>query len=213
MLDMGGKPLLAYKLEALPDEVDEVVIVVGYLGSVIQKHFGGSYIGKRILYIEQGNLNGTAGALWTAKDILKGRFLIMAGDDIYDAADIAECAKQSDSWKMLVQQLPEMHRAGSVQIGSDGNIDRIIESSEEGEERVEPGLASTSLFTVDDRLFGCPMVPKFPGSMEYGHPQTIVAAARTLGVPLEPVYTDKWIQITSPKDLVYAAKILTQNAG
>lgn len=213
MLEVAGKPLLEYKFEALPDSIDEVILIIGYLGSVIQQHFGGEFAGKRITYIEQDNLNGTAGALWMAKDLLQDRFLIMAGDDIYAREDVEECIKPNASWKMLVQQMPEMHRAGSVMIGEDGYISEIIESSQENTGRLAPGIASTSLFVVDTRLFACPMIPKFPGSQEYGHPQSIVAAARTLGVPLEPVFTDKWIQITAPQDLVHAAQILTKKAS
>ena len=208
MLEVDGKPLLEYKLEALPDEIDEVIIVIGYLGNVIREHFSGAYAGKRLVYVEQKELNGTGGALWCAKDILKDRFLIMAGDDIYAREDVESCVEPSRAWKMLVQQLPEMHRAGNVQIGPDGYITEIIESAQEDEARTDPGVASTSLFVVDTRLFTCPLIPKAPGNLEYGHPQTIVSAAHQLGIPLEPVFTDKWIQITAPKDLVEAAKIL-----
>src|SRR5437016_4983418 len=83
MLTVAGKPLLEYKLDALPEKIDEVIIIVGYLGGVIQKHFGGLYDNKRILYVEQEKLDGTAGALWCAKDILHDRYLVMMGDDIY----------------------------------------------------------------------------------------------------------------------------------
>ncbi|MEY4747235.1 MAG: hypothetical protein RLZZ416_284 [Candidatus Parcubacteria bacterium] len=207
MLEIEGKSLLEYKLEAMPDEVAEVILVVGYLGNVIRTHFGESFDGKRIAYVEQKDLNGTGGALWLTKNILKDRFLVMAADDIYAREDLEHCA-QGPGWKMLVQQLPEIHRAGSVLLGNDGNIDHIVESSAEDAARLEPGIASTSLFAVDTRLFTCPLVPKFQGSLEYGHPQTIVAAAHQLGIPLEPVFTDQWIQITAPKDLVVAAEIL-----
>ncbi|MDE2022012.1 MAG: hypothetical protein KGI71_03865, partial [Patescibacteria group bacterium] len=175
---------------------------------VIRRYFSDHYHDKKITYIEQKDLNGTGGALWLAKDMLHDRFLVMAGDDIYAEEDVEECLHPSQSWKMLVQEISEMHRAGSVVLGDDGNIADIVESTQETESRMEPGLASTSLFVVDTRLFTCPLVPKLPGSHEYGHPQTIVAAAKKLGVTLEPVFTDKWIQITAPKDLVEAAKIL-----
>ena len=207
MLEVDGKSLLEYKLEAMPDEVTEVVIVIGYLGNVIRGHFGDLYAGKKLTYVEQRNLNGTGGALWLVKDALHDKFLVMAADDIYMREDLEQCAKGS-GWKMLVQQLPEMHRAGSVLLDTDGNIERIVESSEENEARLGPGIASTSLFAVDTRLFTCPLVPKFVGSLEYGHPQTILAAAHQLGIPLEPVFTDRWIQITAPKDLVAASELL-----
>src|SRR5215212_8859235 len=83
MLEVSGKTLLEYKFDALPEEVAEVIIIVGYLGSVIQRRFGGEYKGKKLFYVEQEELNGTAGALWHAKDILKDRFIVMMGDDIY----------------------------------------------------------------------------------------------------------------------------------
>ena len=208
MLDVGGKPLLEYKLEALPEEVDEVIIIVGYLGSTIQKHFGGSYAGKRIFYVEQEELNGTAGALWDAKDILKDRFLVMAGDDIYTKEDMEAVIAPGDCWRLLTQQLSEMYRAGRVELDEQGRITDIIESSKEDEMRKASGLASTSMFLLDKRIFEAPLVPKHEGSLEFGLPQTVMAAARSLGIRFEPVFTDQWIQITAPKDLVYAAEIL-----
>lgn len=204
MLDVGGKPLLEYKLEAMPDEIDEIVLIVGYLGNVIQKHFGSGFAGKRIHYIEQEKLDGTAGALWKAKDLLHGRFLVLMGDDIYAREDIEACIAPGEVWRLVVQQLPEMHRAGDVRLGEDGSISEVVE----GDEGSEPGLASTNMFLLDTRLFGAPLVPKQEGSLEFGLPQTVVAASHSLGIRFEPVFTDEWIQITSPKDLIYAAQIL-----
>ncbi len=204
MLDVAGKPLLEYKLEALPDEITEVIIVTGYLGDVIKQHFGSSYIGKKILYAEQKDLNGTAGALWCAQPFLRDRFLVMMGDDIYARSDIEACIVTGDTWRLLVQQVPEMRRSGDVQLDADANIAAIIE----GDRGATPGLASTNMFLLDTRLFSCPMVPKLEGSLEYGLPQTVMAATKSLGVRLGPVFTDQWIQITSPKDLTKAAEIL-----
>ena len=210
MLDVDGRPLLEYKLDALPESVDEVILIVGYKGEVIKKHFGGAYGAMRVSYVEQKHLNGTAGALWCAKDLLHDRFLIMMGDDIYALEDVERCAESSDNWRLLVQQLPEMHRAGLVLLKEDGNIAEIIESKEEDGVRREPGIASTNLYAVDTRLFDCPLMPKHEGSLEFGLPQTVVAAAKKLGVILEPVFTDRWIQITAPKDLVAAAQMLKE---
>ena len=214
MLEVEGKPLLEYKFEALPEEIDEVIIIVGYLGEVIQKHFAGSYIGKHIRYVEQKDLNGTAGALWCAKDILsagggsasggKDRFLVMMDDGIYTRENAEECIAPGNVWRLLVQQLPEMYRAGNVELGEDGSIAAIVE----GDQRTAPGLASTNMFLLDTRLFTAPMVAKQAGSLELGLPQTVLAASKELGIRFEPVFTDKWIQITSPKDLVRTAEVL-----
>lgn len=207
MLMVGGKTLIEHKLDALPEEVDEVVFVVGYLGHVIREHFGGLYAGKRIVYQEQKELNGTAGALWQTRSILKDRFLVMMGDDIYTIHDIEQCIA-TKGWTLLVQGVPELSRAGRIELDSDGNIADIIESNKENEARKEPGIASTNMYVLDTRLFTCALVPKHAGSLEVGLPQTVIAASKQLGIPLEPVFTDQWIQITSPKDLTAAEEAL-----
>src|ERR1700689_506521 len=83
LLEVAGKTLLEHKLDMLPYDVDEVIIIVGYLGGEIQKRFGGTYKDKHIFYVEQEKLDGTAGALWQARSVLEGQFLVMMGDDLY----------------------------------------------------------------------------------------------------------------------------------
>src|SRR3990167_6634769 len=91
LLEVAGRPLLEYAFDALPEAVDEVILVVEYLGGSIHDRFGPDYFGKRLLYVEMEELHGTAAALWMAKDILSAgggsasggqdRFLILPGDD------------------------------------------------------------------------------------------------------------------------------------
>ena len=101
-----------------------------------------------------------------------------------------------------------MGRAGSVQLDANGLITDIVESKEEDAARTESGIASTNLYVLDTRLFSFPLVPKHEGSLEYGLPQTVIAGAKKLGIRFEPVFTNQWIQITSPKDLVKASEML-----
>ena len=204
MVELLGKTLLEYKLEALPPEIEEVVVIIGYLGNVIRQRYGTGYNRKKISYVEQRELNGTAGALWDAKSVLQDRFLVLNADDIFKVEDIQRCTEESKGWKLLVQQMDEVHRAGSVMLDESANITGIVE----GDLGVSKGLASTNLFALDTRLFSQPMVPKQEGSLEFGLPQTVIAASKNLGIPLEPVFTSDWIQINYPADLVRAAEIL-----
>ncbi|MEK7134060.1 MAG: nucleotidyltransferase family protein [Patescibacteria group bacterium] len=206
MLTVNGKTLLEHKLDALPEKITEVILIVGHLAHVIKTRYGGVYQGRSLTHIEQTELDGTAGALWSAKDILKDRFLVLNGDDIFAAADLEKCVQESDSWKLLVQEMDEMHRAGNVELDENANITRIVE----GDLGTQKGLASTNVFTVDARLFSQPLIPKQKGSLEYGLPQTVIAAAKDLGVRLEPVFTTDWIQINAPADLTKAAQILNK---
>lgn len=204
MLTVLDKTLLEYKFEAMPEEVSEIILIIGYLGDMIRARYGGRYGDKKLSYIEQKSLNGTAGALWEAKDLLHDRFLVLNGDDIFSAEDLHECAEDSRVWKLLVQEAGEMQQAGAVQLDEDAHVVAIVE----GDYGAQPGLVGTNSFALDTRIFTQPMIPKQEGHSEYGLPQTVIAASKALEIPLEPVFTTDWIQVTAPGDLTRAAKIL-----
>jgi NDP-sugar pyrophosphorylase family protein len=67
MLEVAGRPLLEYKFDAMPEEIDEVVLIVRYLGDIVRRHFGTRWGDKHVTYVEQGDIEGTAGALWSAQ--------------------------------------------------------------------------------------------------------------------------------------------------
>ncbi len=208
LLQVDGKSLLEHKLDALPEEVDEVIIVVGYLGGKIQAHVGGSYRDMRILYEEQEILDGTMGSLARAKELLSGRFLVMMGDDLYCREDIESCLAIPD-WVLLVQETEHMNQGGLVITDESGGIVEI----EEGNHRGKKGLIGTNLFVLDTRIFQYPMVAKSPGATEHGLPQTVLAAAKESGIPLVPVKATFWFQVTDPGDLAKASEALKVRAG
>lgn len=202
MLEVSGKTLIEFKLDILPNEIDEIILVVGYLGDMIRKRLGSSYKGKKILYAEQGSKHGTAGALWSAREVLHGRFIVMMGDDLYGKEDVKRACK-SNTWLMFAKNAKPPHSGGKIIIRN-GKIEEIIESGR----HETPGLVSTNLFALDDRVFQYEMVRKDLTSEEYGLPQTVLAASKTSGIPLQLVQTSSGMQITSPEDLKKAKKIL-----
>lgn len=205
MLQVAGKSLIEHKLDILPPEVDEVILVVGYLGNVIRDAFGESFGGRRIRYVEQEVLNGTMAALALAAPLLKERFVVLMGDDLYAREDIDACFATSD-WSVLVQPTETMASGGRMVMDTAGHIVDI----EEGDHTGKPGLMNTNLFALDPRIFAYPMVPKTAGSDEYGLPQTVVQASSALGIPLVAVEASFWFQITAPEDLKRAEEVLKE---
>jgi hypothetical protein len=61
MLTVLDKNLITWKLEALPQEIDEIILIVGYLQDIVRAYFGSHWNGIPIRYIEQPTLNGTGG--------------------------------------------------------------------------------------------------------------------------------------------------------
>lgn len=201
MLKVAGKTLLEHKLDALPSDVDEIILVVGHMGGVIQSYFGGVYGDRRILYVEQENpQGGTAEALWLTKDLLHDKFFVMNGDNIYGAQDMAECAKYE--WAVLVQKRDEV-RTGAVLVDGQGLVRGIAENTEHAGKE---GYANTALYVLDMRIFDYPAVPKAKDSTELGLPQTMMQAAKD--VPIQAVEASLWIEIKEPDDLKKAEEIL-----
>lgn len=73
-----------------------------------------------------------------------------------------------------------------------------------------PSLANTNMFVLDPRIFTHHLVPKAEGSPEYGLPQTVLLAARAASIPLTPIPTTRWFQVTAPEDLAAAEAWLLQ---
>jgi NDP-sugar pyrophosphorylase family protein len=206
LIPLGEKTLLEYEFDALPNEVDEIIVIVGYMGGLIHDRFGGSWQGRDVLYVEQETLDGTAGALWRAKDILEDRFVVMMADDLYAKDDIERCM-QGKNWALLVQRRAEMRSKGKVEVDAQGNIVAVTE----GDHGNVPGLLGTNLFVLDTRIFQCPLIPKAEGSEEFGLPQTAIAAANMLKIPFHAIETDKWVEITTPEDLQKAEEMLANS--
>ncbi len=203
MLEVSGKTLLEHKFDVLPDDVDEIIIIVGYLQNVIKERFGDSYNGKKVTYVTQeNNVGGTADALWQAKNHLKGKFFVLNGDDIYTRADLDAC--RVFDWAALVQWVPDTVIGGRAVINTEHVITDILDGNKGGE-----GALSLNMFVLDTRLFDYPQIPKAAGSSELGLPQTVIAASQASGIPLMAVEATKWLQITNPEDIQLAEQDLS----
>ena len=88
MVNIAGKPILQYQLEFLAkNNVDEVIMSVGYGAEAIKKYLGeDKKIGLTITYSEEPHPLGTAGAFKYAEPLFDGTkdILVLYGDIIFD---------------------------------------------------------------------------------------------------------------------------------
>lgn len=83
------KSILEYNLESLKNIVDEVFIIVGYLGEKIQDKIGDNYEGLKIQYVWDKEIVGTGSSAKLAISQIKDeKVIIMNGDDIYSEQDL-----------------------------------------------------------------------------------------------------------------------------
>ncbi len=191
MLEINGKPILAYKLEALPREIDEVIFVIGYLGNQIQKYFGNYFAGRKISYVAQEQLNGTGGAVMLVKDFVKNDFVVMMGDDLYLREDIEKNMKNDLSIVALEMENPKLF--GTISLNENGDLDKIVEKSD------TPGIVfvNTGLYKLNKKFFDYALVSI--GNGEYGLPQALAVMAKDFSVKVEK--SMGWFPIGNPDDL------------
>ncbi len=196
LLKVRGKTLLQHKIEMLPESIDEVIIVVGYLKDKITAELGDVCEGRKIRYVMQDELLGTAHSLFMAKEFLKEeeRFLVLMGDDIYSKRDMAECLKYDNS--ILVSVTESLKGKAKVIFDGEGHIQEIIEKYPED----EAGFVCTGMYSISPKIFDYEMVMLPNG--EYGLPQTILAMKDVVNI--KAVEASFWIQITAPEDLIIA---------
>jgi N-acetyl-alpha-D-muramate 1-phosphate uridylyltransferase len=117
LVDVAGRPFLDYQLELLRAAgVADVVLCVGYLGSLVEERIGdGSGRGLSITYVHDGPLPlGTAGALRNALPLLGESFLVTYGDTLLsvDYRAVAD-AHAASSHPALMTVLENDDRLGS----------------------------------------------------------------------------------------------------
>jgi len=209
LLLIKGKPALEYTLQALPDEITSVVIAVKYLGFKIKQHFGKKFGSKRITYVDLIALRGTMDALKQCKKHVKGPTMVLYGDDIYSAQDLAQLvstAKQDEKkWYMLVGPKESEKRFGQVLVKNDQVLD-IIEADGQRQQAGMHGYVNTGAYILDERIFKYKPV-KIP-SGEYGLPQTMAQAKKE--IPLIAVEAINWTPLNTVEDYQMANKLLAE---
>lgn len=199
LVHVAGKPLLDHIVEALPSAVDELIVVVGYLGEMIREYCGEEFHGRKVRYVEQTVQDGTGRALWLCKDMLKGRFLFMFADDIHGKNDIARVASYTRGILTKASDTPE--RFGVIVRNPDGTLAEMIEKPA----HPPSNLVSTGVMVLDEHIFE--FEPSNPVNGEYYLTDSLERYAKEY--PVAVVEEDMWLPIGYPEDIVRAEQILT----
>lgn len=198
MIKIKGKPILEHKIRALPKEVNEVIIVVSHLGNQITDHFKNNFDGRKISYFFQEKLDGTGGAIHLAKDVLREKFLVMMGDDLYHKEDVEKMLKHDLA--VLAYELDDASRFGVLDIDKRGHLVDIIEKPEKSDNR----LVNTGLYAMNKNFFEYNLIALNNG--EFGLPQTLVKMSDKHNIKIEKAIL--WHPIGFPEDLEKAEEIL-----
>ncbi len=204
LVKIAGKSLLERNIDNLPDNIDEIILVVGYLKEQIINYFGERFNGIPIKYVTQKKMLGTGHALSLAGQFLDTEFLVMMADDLYGREDIEKIAN-TEGAAMLVQTVRSKFQGGRIILDDKGLIKDIKEGV-----HAKGGLVNVALYKLTLEFFDYPLVP-IKGGKEYGLPQQLVNFAKKHQV--KALESRSWVQVTSIDDAARAELELLKKEG
>jgi bifunctional UDP-N-acetylglucosamine pyrophosphorylase/glucosamine-1-phosphate N-acetyltransferase len=186
LLPVRGRPILDWALGALPPAVDRVVVVVNYLAEQIENYLRGQRHYTQWAAVRQTEPRGTGDALRTCRDSLRSdRFLVVNGDDLYGAADLAALAACPAG--LLVQPVDEPRRFGIAFLKPDGTLERLVEKPDlDGRH-----LANTGAYLFPRHVFDTELTLSARGEYEITDYVSALAARQ----PVQVVEARFWLPI------------------
>ena len=125
LLPVQGRPILDWIIAALPP-VDRLIVVTEYLADQIDAYLGTQKYVKDWTTVRQGKPQGTGHALRVCAPHVTGdRLLVLIGDDLYGAADLARLAATPAG--VLAHPVDEPRKFGVVFRKPDGTLEALIE--------------------------------------------------------------------------------------
>ena len=194
MLKVVNKIILEHNLEQLDGLVEEVILVVGYLGDKIKNYFGNKFKNLKIRYVEQREQRGTGHALMMAKDKLEDDFLVLGGDDLYFREDIKKVLNKRLC--ILVKEIPNPECFGVV----DTKGRKVIELVEKPK-NPKGNLVNTSLYHLNKEVFEIELKETERGEFE------LTDYIKGI-LPIDFVIAENWFPLTYPWNLLEVNEFL-----
>ncbi len=210
MLPIGGKPILEWNLEALDCAgVKRVFMVVGYRKESIMDHFGKTFRGMKISYVEQTSQLGTGDAVNCAKDRVEGDFIVMNGDLFitrkFVQTLVRDHKKNKPDISMSVVEVTEPRAYGVVEV--DG---KNVRSLTEKPKRPKSNLANAGVYIFKQSIFDMLDNLKRSSRMEYELTDAIKNTIKT-GKVMAFMCEGQWMDIGMAWNLLDANEILMRS--
>jgi glucose-1-phosphate thymidylyltransferase len=148
LIRVGGKTVMSYILDDLKDlGVSEIVFITGHLKDKVEDYMAREYSEFKVSYLEQAEQNGTAGAIYLAKDLIDEECLIIFVDTLFDAdLKLVRDLPKDVAGVLWAKQVEDYQRFGVLVTNDEGFMTRIVEKP------VDPisKLANIGLYYIRD---------------------------------------------------------------
>lgn len=186
LLPLQGRPILDWLLGALPPSVDRLLVVVHYLADQIEDYLRAQRRFASWLTVKQDQPRGTGDALRACREHLRSDpFLVMNGDDLFGAADLAKLAACPAG--VLTHEVADPRRFGIAFLKPDGTLEKLVEKPDlDG-----PQLANTGAYVFPRNVFDTELKLSTRGEYEITDYVSAMAQVR----PVQVIRAGFWFPI------------------
>ncbi|MHA1138330.1 MAG: bifunctional sugar-1-phosphate nucleotidylyltransferase/acetyltransferase [Candidatus Thorarchaeota archaeon] len=207
MLMIAGRPVLQYIIDSLVENgIRDIIIVVGHGREELIDHYqmGGDQ-GVRIRYVIQHKQEGAENAILTAREELadEEEFLLVNGDVLVEPEMIKRTLTNHETIggdvTMLVTLVSNPEQFGTVKIGSNGVVEKLVEKGGPDRYVSNYAVAGISVFSKET----LELLEKH-GKMEKTF-EELIANGRQVSAA---VWEKEWAEFTYPWDILNANRIV-----
>ena len=210
MVAVDGRPILTHCFEDLADlGVEELLVVVGYRKEQIISHYGDEYEGIPITYTHQREQKGLAHALLTVEEYIDDDFMLMLGDNVFDAnlADVVNRQRESRAdAAFLVEEVPwdEADRYGVCDTNKYGEIVEVVEKPDDP----PSNLVMTGFYTFTPAILHASHLVQPSARGEYEISEAIDLLIQS-GRTIDAIRLEGWrVDVGYPEDRQRAEELL-----
>ncbi|MCW4030821.1 MAG: sugar phosphate nucleotidyltransferase [Candidatus Bathyarchaeota archaeon] len=209
MIELAGKPILEYCLDALKlSGITEVAIVTHYMGDTIRQFLGdGTKMGLKISYVQQDEVLGTANAVGVAESYVGEDFVLVYGDLLFTHEAVVDAItlyrEKKPAAVMAVVPVEKQENYGVAELENDGKIKLIVEKP--APEESSSDLANAGIYVLSKEVFDKIKEAKasIRGELEFTEALSfLIGEGKT--VLASKISKADWIDIGRPWDLLEA---------
>ena len=214
MVEVAGKPILTHCFEQLADlGATELYVVVGYRKEAIIEHYGDEFAGIPITYAHQREQKGLAHALLTVEEHIDDDFMLMLGDNVFQAnlQDVLnrQQEERADA-AFLVEEVSweEASRYGVCDTNKYGEIVEVVEKPEDP----PSNLVMTGFYTFTPAIFHAAHLVQPSNRGEYEISDAVDLLLDS-GRTIDAIRMDGWrVDVGYPEDRDRAEQLLSDPA-
>ena len=214
MVEVAGNPILTHWFEQLVNlGADKIVVIVCYKKQNIFSHFGDEFEGVPITYTHQREQKGLAHALLTVEEHIDDDFMLILGDNIFQAnlQDVVRRQREDRAdAAFLVEEVPweEASRYGVCDTNQYGEITDVVEKPDDP----PSNLVMTGFYTFSPAIFhACHLVQ--PSNRDEYEISDAIDLLIQSGRTIDAIGLDGWrIDVGYPEDRDEAERRLTEGA-